>query len=444
MVATTTADKAGSRDKKRVPRLDGVRGLAAMGVVITHVSFTTWVVMGSEAGDPRYGIWSILAAGLTVSLGPFFILSGMLLYRPFVRRTLAGTPRPKLGSFFARRAARLLPAYWLVVVFSLLFLNFTMIDSAWYVLRPLVLLQNYDFLWYAGLDVTWTVPTEAQFYIMLPILAMITHRLARNVDDPARKARRMLIPLGVLLVIGFAWTAYMHQPELGPWPEVYWWPISRVGLFGLGMALAVVSVLHEVAPEKAPAWYRLAVRRPNLVWTGALLAYAVNCAQPLGTPGTSDYLKPSAALVQHAVFLSFAVLMVLPLVAARQPTRLMEALLSNAVMRYLGRISYGIYLWHFPMMFLWFQSGSIFGGDPIPVQVLRGTIPFWELAIAVVVGTIVLASLSWYLFEKPIINLVERWLRSRQPAATVTPIAGGELQAVGTPATEPAKPTPAT
>jgi peptidoglycan/LPS O-acetylase OafA/YrhL len=393
-----------------------------MGVIITHVAFSTGVVLGSDAGPPKQGIWSILAVGLEVSLGPFFILSGMLLYRPFARRTILGKQVPPLRHFFLRRLLRLVPAYWVLAAFCLLLLNFSSIHSAWYVLRPLLFMQDYDYVWYAGMDPTWTVPTELQFYIVLPLLAVLMHRLAKGVADPVQKIRRMSVPLVGLVVVGFAFTAYMHKASLGPWPTVYWWPFSRVGLFGIGMWMALQSVLAEARPQKLPGIYRLAASRPNLYWLVALAALAVDCISPFGHRGTWDYGSPLFAVVQQVAFTTFAAALCIPLVAPKGRSRFIEAVLSNRPMRYLGRISYGLYLWHFAVMYLWFQSGSIFGAPPKLAFFLIGTVGFWEMVTVVIIGSIVFSSVSYYLIERPLLLWGERIVaRSKaRKAATVT------------------------
>ena len=416
MTALGTGRTPGTRDKKRIANLDGVRGLCAMIVVIVHVAFSTGVVLGSESGPPQEGIWSILAVGLEVGLGPFFILSGMLLYKPFARMTLIGTPRPTLGKFFLRRGLRLLPGYWLLTAFCLLLLNFSSIDSVWYVLRPIVLLQNYDYMWYAGMDPTWTIPTEAQMYLVLPLLALLMHRLAGRVSDPARKVRRMMIPLGVMVVAGWAFAGYMHMEHLGPWPPEYWWPFSRFGLFAIGMGLAILSVRAESEPDAMPAVYRAARKRPNLFWVGALASYLVVCAAPLGEPGTWDYGTPQFAMVQHVAFVAFAFFLMVPLVAPKASSPLMDTVLSNRPTRFLGRISYGIYLWHFVVMYLWWQDGSVFGAPPQFANALIDRAGFWELLAVVVAGSIAIATVSFYFFERPLMRLGERWIRRREQA----------------------------
>lgn len=417
---TAVATRQTNPEKKRVPVLDGIRGLCALGVLFTHVAFATFVRSSAESTN-SHDIWAILAAG-QLSLGPFFIMSGLLLYRPFARRTFAGTQRPALGKFYLRRASRILPAFWLVVTVDLLLLNYSAIGSVWDVLRPYLLLHVYDFHFYAGMDVLWTVPTEIQFYLLLPVLAWVMHRLADRVQDPVAKARRMLIPLALFVVAEFAWTFYIHS-HYEMWPPQFFYPLSVSGLFAIGMAMAVWSALSEAAPDRTPAVFRLAVKRPHLFWLGAVAAYALNSAQPFSTPGTADWLSPPAALVRHVCMLAFSFLIMMPLVVPNATSRFMKVTLGNPVLAYLGRISYGIYLWHFTVMYFRFESGSVFG-EIVPVNMLLGKFGFWDLFTVVVLGTIAVSTVSFYLVEQPIIRLVEKRIRWRdEQAAANAPLA---------------------
>lgn len=421
-MATTARSRTAPKPRVRSATFDGIRGWCAVSIVFVHVAFAT-IVLSSAAGPPPQGIWSILAAGEGGSLGPFFILSGMLLYRPFVRMTMSGGSAPALGQYFMRRAARILPACWLVMALCLVLLNLDTITGPWDVLRPFLLMQVYDNHYYAGMDVLWTVPTEVQFYIGLPIVAFLAHAWAKRVDDPVRRSRRLMVTPAVLLVAQFVWTAYLYT-EYQTWTSLFFWPFGIIGVFGMGMAFAIWNVRAELVPDRAPRFFAAARRHGNWFWLGALAVYAVNCAQPFAVPGTADWITTPAALVRTTLLLLFSFFLMAPLVVPGGTTRYMEAVLSNGVARYVGRISYGIYVWHFFVMYLVFGSGSIFG-KTVPVQMLLGTFGFWELFLPTLAGTLILSSLSWHFFEQPIINLVGR-LTAPVPALTAVPAAPPE------------------
>src|ERR1700730_4577740 len=98
----------------RLPALDALRAVGAIAVVATHVGFWT-----AATADP---FWGGLVARLNVGVAIFFVLSGFLLFRPFVRSAAGQTPVPDTNRYLVRRAVRILPAYWLAVIVSLIVL----------------------------------------------------------------------------------------------------------------------------------------------------------------------------------------------------------------------------------------------------------------------------------------------------------------------------------
>jgi peptidoglycan/LPS O-acetylase OafA/YrhL len=417
----TAPDNTTLVDRKRAPRLDGLRGYLALGVIVVHVAFAAGIIGFYDY--PSAGTWAALAQGLQVLLPPFFVMSGLLLYKPFAKATIAGTAKPALKPYFVRRALRILPAYWLVAITSLLLLNYSSIDGLWYVLRPLLTVHFY---WsygqtYAGLEPSWTVPAEIAFYLALPLLAWLGDRAARRVDDPLQKAKRLFIPLAGLVVLGIGWTVYTHLPSAGLYPDEVFWVFGFTAFLAIGMGLAVVAAYSEVT-GRTPAFYRAVVRRPLLFWLGALALYAVNCIRPFGRPGMSDYPSVAEAVAEQVIYLPFALLILAPVVVPGVKSRFLDAVLTNRPMRYFGRISYGVYLWHFVVQYLWLRSGSVFGEAPQPMPMLMGRAGFWELLVVVLAGTVALASVSYYFFELPAMRLRSRITRSSQdPEPAVAP-----------------------
>ena len=95
--------------------LDGYRAIAALMVLLTHVATSTGVSVSA-------GVWGHVLARFDFGVPLFFLMSGFLLYRPWARASLEGRPRPDLRRYAIRRAARILPLYWVVVVVTLAFL----------------------------------------------------------------------------------------------------------------------------------------------------------------------------------------------------------------------------------------------------------------------------------------------------------------------------------
>jgi peptidoglycan/LPS O-acetylase OafA/YrhL len=416
---TENGSAAGIRHSKRVPKLEGIRGFLALGVLIYHVSYTAGVSSGMHGS----GIWGNLASGLTVCLPPFFILSGLLLYRQYARRILNDAPRPSIGALYWGRALRLLPAYWAMAIIVLLTLNFYSIHSIWYVLNPLLLVHFFTITnfnnWIPGLEPTWTVATEATFYLLLPFMAMLIGKFARRATDPARRVRRMLLPLAPIAVAGFVWTSFVFWPANAAHVWYFnFWPFGLFPFVTAGMALATVVAYAEISP-RPPLLYRLAVRRPNAFWLIALVIFILNLPFfAFGTPGMGDYPALGQEIVSQVLLIICAVIFITPLVVPNVRSRLMDAVLANPPMRYLGRISYAIYLWQLPFIHFWFKNGSIFGQHhPLGVNAFTGKVGFWELFTFVLAGCIVAGTASRYLIELPALRLRNRFFAQPAPAA---------------------------
>ncbi|MFH8842699.1 acyltransferase family protein [Streptomyces sp. NPDC017868] len=384
-----------STQRRFFPELEGMRGLAAMGVLCTHVAFSSGMV-GFMDKEPN-GFLGVMLQQLHVSLPIFFVLSGMLLYRPFALATIAGTRKPEIKPYFWRRALRTLPAYWVLVAVTMLTLNREAVHSVWQVLRPVLLLQVYQIdsrLVGEGLEQTWTLATEVAFYAALPLLAWALDRFARKAADPGVRVRRILWGLSPLVVIGFVYAAYTFLPSLGLYPIQNEWPPKWLGFIAVGMGLAALSAGADVAPDRVPAFYRFVQNKPVWCWVLAAGVYLLACVRPIGEPGHADYPSMAGGMTEQFLYTLFGLLLVAP-VTVPNPSRAIVAAMSNPVMRFLGRISYGLYLWHIAIIYFW-------RGDLMP----RGSFP--ELFAVTLGGSIVLATASFYLVESPAMKLRER------------------------------------
>src|SRR4029077_13629049 len=120
----------------RLAGFDGLRALAALAIVALHVTSATGAVTATGAG--RY--FARLDVGVTI----FFVISGFLLYRPFVRAHLNANGVIALGSFWWRRALRIFPAYWVALTAAILLFRQTHLVGFWDYTRHFLLVQIYQ------------------------------------------------------------------------------------------------------------------------------------------------------------------------------------------------------------------------------------------------------------------------------------------------------------
>ena len=198
MTATGTVDRGGLEAVNgldRVPALTGVRALAAILVLTTHAAYTT--------GKYTHGYLGVVYSRMEIGVPIFFVLSGFLLFGPWVRAAAAGTAAPSLSRYARHRVRRIMPAYAVTVLAAYLIYHFRDAGpnpghSFNGLLRNLTLTQIYtdSYLYshlHQGLTQMWSLAVEVAFYLVLPGLAYLLlvllcrrhHRLVGRLDVAA-------------------------------------------------------------------------------------------------------------------------------------------------------------------------------------------------------------------------------------------------------------------
>ncbi|MFD6157271.1 acyltransferase family protein [Nocardia sp. NPDC060256] len=356
-----------------VPALDGMRGIAALMVIALHIGIYSGQVASSWLGIGHSGPLGVVLSRYTVAVPVFFVLSGFLLYRPYAAAGMEGRKRPATVQYLWHRALRVLPAYWVVALVALLVFASATLARPWSTLRALLLLHIYGRGGIpAGITQTWSLATEVAFYLLLPLIAIVLHPLLRR---PAVA----LGALGVLEAITIVSVVATHMPSAGAYPAANLWLPEYLGYFAAGMALAVVS--------SNSSRFGALSRYPWVGWGVAVAGYVL-LSSPI-TGSTEVYPTVGQALLEHILNMVVAVALVAPLVAA--PDRGPARLLSWRIPVWLGRISYGLFLWHMVIVESWFRLT-----DTQP-----GTVSFVVLFPLTIVATTVFAWLSYILVERP-------------------------------------------
>ena len=304
----------------RLRHLDGLRGLAAVAIVVLHV----WMYDHGDAGRPPKTSFDHLVGELRLGVPLFFVLSGFLLFRPWVAALREGTRPPDLARYALRRAARIAPAYWLALALSFALLAWldhprqvAFEDLGWF----LLFLQNQHGETLRQLDPPmWTLGVEVSFYVLLPLLGLLAVRL-----------RRPALLCAAVFAGGAALSVGAH---LAAWPDtVLWSLVTQLPVFACGMAVAVFATGRSVAPLTAR----------GLLLAGVALV-ALNAWWHGYGAGPSE-LRHAVADLPAAV--GFALV-----VAALTTGSFSGRVLDSRPARTLGDLSYGTYLLHFPVIYL--------------------------------------------------------------------------------------------
>ncbi|KQR98224.1 hypothetical protein ASG12_12820 [Williamsia sp. Leaf354] len=358
------------RRRGRIKGLDGPRGIACIAVLVVHVAahYSPDTTVDSKIG--------ILGQALIF----FFGLSGFLLFLPFVRALFLGAPKqPDVRQFVIHRLLRIFPVYiviFLIANFALQAAYLTnaekslvigsqagtgMITDPWTFVANLFLVQTYfPSLIQTGVNPSWSLTLEYAFYFALPIVGALMFALRRRMKwNPVVIG---LIPPILFVVIGVAGKVFAyhlaHRAGITDIAEqnfgANWSAVvlrSFLGgsdAFAFGMAAAVLFVAVEVGPEGSRLGTRL--RRWSIV------GLVVSTVAMLALLALKSNFQVTATGLAAGLFI---LIIVLPLAEGRRSR--MADILDFAPFEYLGKISLGIYLWHFPLLIALGRWGLLAG-----------------------------------------------------------------------------------
>ncbi|WP_229311385.1 acyltransferase family protein [Larkinella rosea] len=361
-----------SKPAGHLPQLDGLRAFAIVFVLIFH-----WFPPDALINQLPNG-----SIGVTL----FFVLSGFLITQILIKnrnQILAGknTQTAVYKNFIIRRALRIFPIYYLFLTF----IYFVLPDTSDVSKYPAYYyLYGYNFLlhktgnWGDLLSPFWTLSVEEQFYLVWPSVILLT---------PRTKLRGVII-FTILLGIGTRiWWGLMGNRE-----GVL--TLTCLDSFGIG---ALWSYIVVEQPELIPTF------RKQLLWA-TLLALACFIFM-LMQPYTSFF-----RLYQRTLLSVLALYFVVH--ATFGFRGLSGQVLENPVLTYLGKISYGMYVYH--MVVSGFLTGPVLNvlSRFSPISLHNPWIHrFTSFGLLVIV-----ASLSWFLIEKPANNLKRYFTYSKSPA----------------------------
>jgi peptidoglycan/LPS O-acetylase OafA/YrhL len=316
----------------RVAALTGVRAIAAILVVATHAAYTT--------GHYTQGYVGLVYSRMEIGVPIFFVLSGFLLFGPWVQAAASGASAPSLRRYAWHRVRRIMPAYVVTVLAAYLVYQYRTAGPnpghTWMgLLRNLSLTQIYtDHYLYSylhqGLTQTWSLAVEVAFYAALPLFAyLLLVVLCR------RRWRPMLLIAGLagLAALTPAWLVLVHTTDVLPDGSRLWLPTYLAWFVG-GMLLAVLQAIGVRC--YAFACVPLAVASYFIIST------------PIGGEPTTSPAELRDALVKAAFYGVIAALVVAPL--AMGGGGWYTKLLATGPMVWLGEISYEIFLIHLIVM----------------------------------------------------------------------------------------------
>jgi peptidoglycan/LPS O-acetylase OafA/YrhL len=344
-----------------MPALDGVRAVSILGIMANHGGFA----------------W---AAGGVISVNVFFVLSGFLITLLLMKEwARSGTIR--LRHFWARRARRLLPALFVLLAAIGIYLVYFAPSGTQPALRgdglsTLFYFSNWHQIftgqsYYAQVSAqspllhTWTLSIEEQFYLVWPIVAIVVLKLSRS--------PRVLLMIAVAGVIASATEmALLFHPAIDP-SRLYYGTDTRAQDILTGAAFGIL--LFRRPPATSP---RARIAFSSMV-VAAVAVFGFEWTRITRSPG----------LPYRGGFLVADVMVALVIWGVTMaPSGLSARMLSIRPLTFVGRISYGLYLWHWPIFLVLDKARTGLDG--------------WHLFVLRLLVTFAIATVSWYLVETPV------------------------------------------
>ncbi len=362
----------------------------------------------------------------TYGVAMFFVLSGFLLARPFWQALDKGEPMPSLGTYVSRRAARILPGYWLalVVSFVLSILIFGATLDGELILRFVagaVVMADWHWLTFFPVEVNgplWSISFEVTSYALLPLGFFGLFALGKLSRGWSGRVL-WLVVIGLALLGHWLYlTQFPIDSARRGWDHglvggaKYWMP--RYNPFALFSMFAMGALA-------AGLQFKAGGRRHWIFDLLAIAAGAVAVWAVLRHLGNMRVDASGFGWLEIPYGFPWFQLGIAGFLAACPSSVLLGKLLDNPASRYIATISFGLYIWHYLVIELvrvyWvpdFTYGKI------------GDMTLFVTVCAVITAiSVVLAQLSWNFVEKPAIDWARRREKKRGSVSpTLSPAAG--------------------
>lgn len=372
---------------KYLPSIDSLRALAVLAVIIYHV-------------DVNYLPGGFLGVDL------FFVLSGYLISSLIIKE-YRKTGSLNLYNFYIRRARRLLPAVYfmitvglvVMVLFNEVLLRKSHLDAIfgyiyssnwWYIFHKLDYFDSFGAQ--SPFKHLWSLAIEEQFYMIFPLLFLLINRKKKSKDGTYKLNKNFLyVVLGLILV---SLIAHILLFDINNISRIYFGTDTRAFSLLIGVVGAILYPMEKLHAKVTPQ-QNIMYSVVSLVSIATLITVMIY---------TSEY----NTWLYRGGFLLVAILGLIVIISSGKQHTLMSRLLSFKPVVFIGKISYSLYLWHFPVLVLTTPVSEI-GNPNIIFVILR------------VILTFALATASYVFVETPIrklgfknyINVIFKKLKKR-------------------------------
>jgi peptidoglycan/LPS O-acetylase OafA/YrhL len=357
--------------------LECIRGLAIALVFLFHI----YGISGVSPPTEHSLAMSFIVSGNTgVTL--FFVLSGFLLGQPWLKSFIDDTiPPPHLWSFYAARGLRVIPLYYAAVLFSVI------VTGKWLVGLEALLFGFVGFEIFPYSVVWWTLSTEVQFYVLLPLAFLLWL---------SGKPGKLLL----LAILGVWLYFYVSRVALNPLPDKNLSYLLAKSIFGrlpafLAGLLAgyVYLVLKQRQALRESALPVRVVGTVVSISAVLLLATVLKQAADMG-----DYTAKQVWHIHHTYEAVLWAILILSLLLCKLPGK---QLLVNRPMAIMGKLSYSIYVNHVPILFFMIYTSR----EHMGAENYQASVWFYLVPLLAFVASLGLAYVTYKLIELPFLQV---------------------------------------
>ncbi|MCY7906467.1 acyltransferase family protein [Bacillus inaquosorum] len=352
-----------TKHHRYIPGLDGLRAFAVLSVIAYHLNFS----------------W---ANGGFIGVDIFFVLSGYLI-TSILLPAHGNDISLDFRDFWVRRIRRLLPAAYLMIFFTVIWVvlfdrellhtirgdaisSLFYMSNWWFIFHKLSYFDSFGSP--SPLKNLWSLAIEEQFYMIWPMFLVVGMYIFKN-------RARLAAAVSLLALCSAVMMSLLYEPGGDP-SRVYYGTDTRSFALLIGCALALVWPMKRLSSN------RLSNKLKHTLHATELSAF---CILVLCVYFTDEY-EP---FLYRGGMLLISMIAAILIACVCHPSSFLGNLLSWRPLRWLGTRSYGIYLWHYPVIVL-----------STPVQEIGNPV-FWHIVLKVIV-TFILAELSYHFIEKPV------------------------------------------
>ncbi len=414
--------------KNNISALDGVRAVACLFVLTFHLNFMLQLWNINRLGHLAIAILLAGDAGVTL----FFVLSGFLLFLPYAKSLLFDSNWPATGRFYLRRVMRIIPGYYVSLFLLILFTHpeYLHLNHIKQLTLFLTFFMDSSQSTYQQINGPyWSLAVEWQFYLLLPLLAIGMRMLVQRGTFQRRIATLVFCLLGVIawgMISRYLGSYLIDHPTVtffAPRPVInilifFFYGCSGMGFhgkfledFAVGMFIGVLYIIANNQPQDGTfnLWLR---RLSSWFWAFGLILLVVMAMweSDRSAPDIWPFFKSFFPyyLWWREILLSlgfgscvFAVLF---------GSKGLQRMFSWAPLRWLGLISYSLYIWHLPLLLIF---DSQFGQHMIQQHWHYGTIYalYWLWVLVVIIP---FSTFFYLAVEKPWMRISDRLLSKKK------------------------------